>query len=76
MLMKNIWKQSKLFTNLYAKFNFSTPKVIYLDYQATTPIDYRVVDAMQPYMLQYYGNPHSRTHQYGWDSSKGIEVAR
>lgn len=47
-----------------------------MDYQATTPIDYRVLDAMTPYMMQYYGNPHSKTHQYGWESSKAVEVAR
>jgi cysteine desulfurase len=50
--------------------------VVYLDYQATTPIDYRVLDAMTPYMLQNYGNPHSKTHQFGWDGSKGVEIAR
>lgn len=51
---------------------FSTNNVIYLDYQATTPLDFRVMDAMTPYMLQNYGNPHSKTHQYGWDGAKGV----
>ena len=55
---------------------FSTTKVHYFDYQATTPIDYRVVDAMSPYLCEYYGNPHSKTHQFGWDASKGVEIAR
>jgi cysteine desulfurase len=51
---------------------FTAGKVIYMDYQATTPIDYRVMDTMMPYMLKSYGNPHSKTHQFGWDTSKGV----
>lgn len=38
--------------------------------------DPRVLDAMMPYMVNYYGNPHSRTHQYGWESEKATETAR
>lgn len=34
---------------------------LYLDYQATTPIDYRVLDAMLPFMTQNFGNPHSKS---------------
>jgi len=49
---------------------------IYLDMQATTPIDPRVVDAMLPYMTGMYGNPHSRTHAYGWEADTAIERAR
>ncbi|KAJ3006126.1 cysteine desulfurase [Thoreauomyces humboldtii] len=49
---------------------------IYLDVQATAPMDPRVIDAMLPYMTQLYGNPHSRTHQYGWESESAVEVAR
>ncbi|KAJ3177202.1 cysteine desulfurase [Gaertneriomyces sp. JEL0708] len=52
------------------------PRPIYLDMQATAPMDPRVVDAMLPYMTQYYGNPHSRTHQYGWESEEAVELAR
>ncbi|KAM3136631.1 hypothetical protein pb186bvf_011267 [Paramecium bursaria] len=48
----------------------------YLDFQATTPMDYRVLDAMLPYLSNQYGNPHSRTHEYGWDSEKAVEHAR
>ena len=51
-------------------------KPLYLDAQATTPMDPRVLDAMLPYLTSYYGNPHSRTHQYGWESEKAMEVAR
>nr|OQO15369.1 Cysteine desulfurase, mitochondrial [Rachicladosporium sp. CCFEE 5018] len=49
---------------------------IYLDMQATTPTDPRVLDAMLPYMTGMYGNPHSRTHAYGWETDKAVEVAR
>lgn len=49
---------------------------LYLDAQATTCMDPRVLDAMMPYMTSMYGNPHSRTHAYGWESEKGMEDAR
>lgn len=49
---------------------------IYLDMQATTPLDPRVLDAMLPYYTSIYGNPHSRTHAYGWESEKAVETAR
>ena len=49
---------------------------IYLDYQATTPMDPRVLDAMLPYFTEKFGNPHSRNHQYGWEAEDGIEAAR
>ncbi|KAK3045039.1 hypothetical protein LTS18_014721, partial [Coniosporium uncinatum] len=49
---------------------------IYLDMQATTPMDPRVVDAMLPFMTGLYGNPHSRTHAYGWETDKAVEQAR
>ncbi|KAI1497092.1 cysteine desulfurase [Biscogniauxia marginata] len=49
---------------------------IYLDMQATTPVDPRVLDAMLPFFVGIYGNPHSRTHAYGWESEKAVEEAR
>ena len=49
---------------------------IYLDAQATTPTDPRVLDAMLPFLTGLYGNPHSRTHAYGWETDNGVEKAR
>lgn len=49
---------------------------LYLDMQATTPMDPRVLDRMLPFMTEQYGNPHSRTHYYGWESEDAVEVAR
>ncbi|KAI4164420.1 MAG: hypothetical protein LQ342_002067 [Letrouitia transgressa] len=49
---------------------------IYLDMQATTPTDPRVLDAMLPFLTGLYGNPHSRTHAYGWETEKSTEQAR
>lgn len=49
---------------------------LYLDMQATSPVDPRVLDAMLPFYLTRYGNPHSRTHLYGWESEKAVELAR
>lgn len=49
---------------------------LYLDAQATTPLDPRVLDKMMPFMTNYYGNPHSRTHHYGWETESAVEKAR
>lgn len=38
--------------------------------------DPRVLDAMLPYLTSFYGNPHSRTHAYGWESEAAVELAR
>lgn len=48
---------------------------IYLDYNATTPIDKEVAQAMQPYLADYFGNP-SSSHSYGIETKKAVENAR
>lgn len=49
---------------------------IYLDMQSTTPTDPRVLDAMLPFLTGLYGNPHSRTHAYGWETERAVDEAR
>lgn len=53
-----------------------TGRPLYLDFQATTPMDPRVLDAMLPFMVEQYGNAHSRTHYFGWESEQAVETAR
>ncbi len=48
---------------------------IYLDYNATTPIDTEVAKAMQPYLTDYFGNP-SSSHEFGIITKKAVEKAR
>ena len=49
---------------------------VYLDYQSTTPIDPRVIEIMLHTMQNDFGNPHSRSHFYGWRAEELVEIAR
>ena len=53
-----------------------TARPIYLDYQATTPCDPRVVEAMLPFFTERFGNPHSVHPDYGGQAEAAVETAR
>ena len=49
---------------------------IYLDYQATTPVDPLVLESMLPYFVNKFGNPHSSEHFLGWQAAESVDKAR
>lgn len=51
-------------------------RLVYLDYQATTPTDPRVVEAMLPWFTERFGNPHSTSHGFGREAADAVEEAR
>ena len=61
------------FENPKKNFQHNT---IFLDFQSTTPLDPRVLDAMMPYNTELFGNPHSKSHVYGWKAEDAVETAR
>ncbi|KAG9402982.1 cysteine desulfurase [Aphanomyces cochlioides] len=75
-VLKNAHSEEVFSPGFSIKGQHAPGRAAYLDVQATAPLDPRVLDKMMPHMTHSYGNPHSRTHAFGWDSDKAVEHAR
>jgi hypothetical protein len=62
--------------NVSLSNNLDGKRTIFFDLQSTTPVDPRVLDSMLPYLTVRFGNPHSKSHEYGWEADTAVEKAR
>jgi cysteine desulfurase len=72
--------QTSLDKNSDASAGVSTPVVLatglYLDYNATTPLDPEIYKLMEPYFKEFFGNPASASHKWGWTAENAVQKAR
>ncbi|MFS4457789.1 cysteine desulfurase family protein [Bdellovibrio sp. HCB2-146] len=61
---------------LSAEKSIKAAAAVYLDYNATTPLDPEVYRLMEPYFKEYFGNPSSASHQWGWNAENAVQKAR
>lgn len=69
------WRVQVITHRLLAPCDVMGPAV-YLDYNATTPVDPRVLEQMLPFFTEHYGNPSSDGHAYGWAAAAAADTAR
>ncbi|WP_413582152.1 cysteine desulfurase family protein [Bdellovibrio sp. HCB288] len=63
-------------THISTTAQTASDKGLYLDYNATTPVDPQVYAAMEPYFKEYFGNPASVAHHWGWTAENAVQKAR